>query len=410
MHTDSASSLAALRRTTSLLPSGLVLPGWLLLLLVLAVPSRVEAYPWMIRHDYASCAACHVDPSGGGILTDYGRAQSELLLAMRTQPPGGEGEVSPSTDFLFGAVTLPEWLNLAFAFRGGALLNRTPTFSAVRPVQMLSDVRGAVSVGQLRASASLGFALRRALPASLTPFPENNLVSREHWLGVDLADGAVLLRAGRIVLPFGLRNVEHALWVRETTGTDSNEDQQHGLSVAYNVEGVRAELMGFVGSLQLHPAYYRERGYSGYVELALSPHAALGVSSLMAQARYDLVTRQPFVLRQAHGLFARWAPVRPLVLMVEADALLGQSQGQGTSFGGAGALQADVEVVQGLHLIGTAELLSRPELRGSGGWLSVAWFFNPHAELRVDGILRRTATAGRAADVFSVLGQLHLNL
>jgi hypothetical protein len=31
------------------------------------------AYPWMVKNHYGSCAACHVDPSGGGQLTAFGR-------------------------------------------------------------------------------------------------------------------------------------------------------------------------------------------------------------------------------------------------------------------------------------------------------------------------------------------------
>ena len=48
-----------------------------------AVPGAAHAYPWMIRHGYSGCGVCHVDPSGAGLLTDYGRAQSELLMATR---------------------------------------------------------------------------------------------------------------------------------------------------------------------------------------------------------------------------------------------------------------------------------------------------------------------------------------
>jgi hypothetical protein len=40
--------------------------------------SRADAYPWMIRHEYNNCIACHVDPSGGGMLTPYGRGQSQV--------------------------------------------------------------------------------------------------------------------------------------------------------------------------------------------------------------------------------------------------------------------------------------------------------------------------------------------
>ena len=55
----------------------------LALLLVLAKPAR--AYPWMIRHGYAACMPCHTDPSGAGPLSDYGRAQGDVLLATQSQ-------------------------------------------------------------------------------------------------------------------------------------------------------------------------------------------------------------------------------------------------------------------------------------------------------------------------------------
>jgi hypothetical protein len=87
----------------------------LLLLLLLGglAPLSAEAYPWMIRHGYTSCATCHVDPSGGGMLTSYGRAQSEVLVAVPNGKRVEAGEASPSTGFFFGALELPEWFNLA---------------------------------------------------------------------------------------------------------------------------------------------------------------------------------------------------------------------------------------------------------------------------------------------------------
>src|SRR5262249_37407470 len=45
--------------------------------------TAAKAYPTMIRHGYPQCASCHTDPSGGTLLTRYGRAQSELLLSSR---------------------------------------------------------------------------------------------------------------------------------------------------------------------------------------------------------------------------------------------------------------------------------------------------------------------------------------
>ena len=49
-------------------------------LVAAAIPGRAQAFPWMIHHGYTNCAQCHVDPSGGGALTAYGRPQGEILL------------------------------------------------------------------------------------------------------------------------------------------------------------------------------------------------------------------------------------------------------------------------------------------------------------------------------------------
>src|SRR5262249_45092482 len=59
---------------------GKVKAALLALAVALLWPAAASAYPTMIRHGYTQCASCHTDPSGGTLLTEYGRAQSELLL------------------------------------------------------------------------------------------------------------------------------------------------------------------------------------------------------------------------------------------------------------------------------------------------------------------------------------------
>src|SRR5262245_57728076 len=68
-----------------------------------------HACPDMIRHGYVNCATCHVSPTGGGTLSEYGRALS--LEALSTW--GNEGE----SDFLYGVVKPPSWLLLGGDFR-----------------------------------------------------------------------------------------------------------------------------------------------------------------------------------------------------------------------------------------------------------------------------------------------------
>lgn len=54
----------------------------LLPLLALVAPREAHAYTWMLKHGYQACGACHTDPSGGELLTAYGRMQSEAALSM----------------------------------------------------------------------------------------------------------------------------------------------------------------------------------------------------------------------------------------------------------------------------------------------------------------------------------------
>lgn len=50
-------------------------------LIALFTPKPAHAYAWMIKRGYPSCPACHADPSGGELLTAYGRMISQLTLS-----------------------------------------------------------------------------------------------------------------------------------------------------------------------------------------------------------------------------------------------------------------------------------------------------------------------------------------
>lgn len=374
--------------------------------------SRASAYAWMIRRDYTSCAVCHADPSGGGLLTAYGRAQGEVLLRTRY---GADPEEEPGrvAGFLLGAFELPEELLLGDDVRG-MLLGTSVDGSPVdgRAMLMQADLGAELHVGRFRANGTLGLATDGALGATVVGGEEARLVSRTHWIGVDLgADRNFLLRAGRINMPFGVRLIEHTAWVRTATRSDINTAQQHGVSLAYTGESWRGELMAILGNYQVRPDDYRERGYSFFVEHAPNTHVAIGVSSMIAHADADPTTLSP-TWRHAHGAFARWSPERWLVVTAEGDFVL-YSTPSHNAYGVASFLQADFEPTQGLHLMSTFELQDRdvdamgPSL---GAWGSVAWFFAPHADFRLDGVFQDMVIQGTSLSALSILAQLHVFL
>lgn len=381
-------------------------------LVMLAWTPEAHAYTWMIRHGYTSCAVCHADPSGGGLLTRYGRAQGALLLASRYDPSTDDEVVAKRGELLFGAVTLPDALLLGGAGRGMELYTSVEGQGEAKFILMTADVQADVTLGRVHADASLGFAKDGAFAASVVGDDEGRLVSRTHWLGFDFgADHDILLRAGRINLPFGVRTIEHTAWVRAATRTDNNAAQQHGLSLAFTSTKWRGEAMFIAGNYQVSPDSLRERGYSGFLEFAPSDRYTVGLSSLVTRVERDPLLQTP-LWRQAHGLFARLSPKPWLVLLAEADALL-YSQQIHNAVGAAGWLQADIEPVQGLHLIATLECEDRD--MGSlglsvGGWAGVAWFFVPHADVRVDAVVQSMAVPGAVVTAESVLAQLHFYL
>ena len=372
---------------------------------------RAFAYPWMIRHDYTACSQCHVDPSGAGLMTLYGRAQSEVLL--RTHYKGGEADVDPELGgFVFGLVPLPEQGVRAQVDARALVLHVAPP-SPAPPVDRLILMQADGAVGletpTVRAALTAGFAHEGALPAAVTGSKTDNLVSRQHWAGYGFGeDKQWLARAGRMNVPFGVRSLEHTLWVRSTTKTDINSAQQHGAALSYTGEKLRGELMAVLGNFQLAPRALRERGYAGYVEWAVAPSLALGVSSLTLHTSFEPQERVAS-FRQAHGLFARAVPWKPLVILAEADLLLTSPKRRAIQTGTAAMLQVDLEAVQGVHLILTGEAVDTTLARkplSFGGWASAQWFFLPHVDVRVDAIAQ-LATEGSRLEVVSLLGQFH---
>jgi hypothetical protein len=274
-------------------------------------------------------------------------------------------------------------------------------------ILMQADARAAIRAGPWRAAASAGGVTSEGSAASLG----GSFVSRQHWFGYSFDDDAVLLRAGRIDLPFGIRSVEHTLFVRSATRTDLNDTQQHGVAFAYSGETLRGEVMGIAGNFQVSPDAYRERGYSGYFEWGPHPRAAMGVSSLATHVATDLYLHVANT-RQAHGLFGRVAPWRPLVLLLEGDAVLQRPEGGPSRNGYATMLQADIEPWQGLHLVTTGETY-RPGGPGVSmsysGWFGVNWFFAPHADVRID-VMGRHLGGPIDLNVTAYMGQLHIYL
>ncbi len=416
------------RRT---LRRALLLLSWIGTWVAILVSSRpASAYPWMIRHEYQGCVPCHADPSGAGLLTAYGRAMGENILRTRygSKPPD---EPPVYARLLFG-VPEPDFLLAGGSVRAAYLINTSPgTPVSEQFILMEADLKAQVTLGRFRASGSLGYMQLGSQSYQITQNAQNNLVSREHWLGVDLGeDKPFLLRAGRIDVPFGIRDDNHQLFVRSSmvTQTNINDSAEYGVALSYSGQVVRGEVMAVLGNYQISPDAFRQRGYSGFVEAVVAPKASVGASSLVNYARQDYLSDTLGAalfntVRQVHGVFARLAPAPPLVLLVEADATVTTGSAGATTAprttapGFAGLVEADLELTQGLHLLPAVETWIQGDYAAGAGpattaksysaWAGVLWFFAPHADFRVDFV---ATTVLDSPLQYYLLPQLHLYL
>lgn len=390
----------------------LILAVWLAPAVVLLWTAPAQAYPWMIQHEYTGCGVCHTDPSGGYLLTAYGRAQTQTLLSTWGHGPPGD-EVDSRSQFAWG-VSLPEALDLGVAVRNLYLVSKPSGAPArTRFVQMQADARARVTVGSFEAAGSLGFVHEGAYAAAVTRWETNNVVSREFWLGARLGeDQATVLRGGRLSLPFGIRTENHILYARSRTRTDLDTHQQWGVSVFHQTESFRAEIMGIAGNYQISPDDYRERGYSGYFELVLAPRAALGVSSLVTSAALDPEVAVSAV-RGAHGPFVRWGPTADLAVLAEVDVVHRTPEQVSTELGLVSLAGLDWELTRGVHGLLTFELETprfQEALWSHRQWLSAVWFLYPHIDLRLDAFLSHDQYGPQSVDAVNALGQVHVSL
>lgn len=372
------------------------------LLAVGLVSDSAHAYAWMIRHGFAECGGCHIDPMGGETLTGMGRVTGQTLMASDF---GGK-EPSDAAMFLFG-IAEPDSVRLGGSFRALNIYNFETNNPTTFPMQM--DQYGAILAGKLVVAWSVGVSradsrFEHSSKARLFGNIEDEgmiAVSRNHWLGYKFTED-LMVRAGRINLPFGLRTPDHTMWVRSETLTDRESDQQHGVSVAYSSGRFRGELMASLGNFQVSGDQFRERGYSGFLEYSLAPRLAVGISSMLLTPRRELEVDQRAVRRQAHGITGRYSPFQKLVLLTEMNVV----RKTGAGFGYVGMATADYEPLRGMHLALTGEAVNRgtaaDEIDGEGPgrgenrfgvWSTINWFLLPHVDLRVDLVLRQRRAA-----------------
>jgi hypothetical protein len=222
-------------------------PAWLLAALWIALASlsfsrSAAAYPQYVFKGLGDCNACHHSPTGGGLLNHWGRASLDPTWGGSLENVWGHSDLSSPPPA--PAVDLGADVRLLGLFGTDSDGTIGPIF-----VPMLAELGGAAAWQ------------RWTLYGALTPRSVGTtylLASREHGLQ-DSFDGSLQLRAGRMVLPFGIRQPDHTQYVRSDFALDKY-DQSYGLELDWRGAAWSLFASGFVGDLTGRPDDRQERG------------------------------------------------------------------------------------------------------------------------------------------------------
>ncbi len=180
----------------------------LILLYVLSVAvQRATAFPEMTRHGYTQCTACHVSPSGGSILTPYGRQLAGELMSTWSY--------TRESQFLHGA--LPESMDESNLMFGGDVRSiqihrEDSTAKDGKFFLMQANFDLAYRKGPVTAAISIG-----QIEEPLSGRVQGNLYANKYYGMYNLTD-ALAIRAGRFYPQFGINMPDHVLVTKTGAG------------------------------------------------------------------------------------------------------------------------------------------------------------------------------------------------
>jgi hypothetical protein len=271
------------------------------------------------------CSQCHYSPSGGGMLTSWGRDESGDTISM-----GGDGA------FLHGLVTPPSWLGIGGDFRLAALStdvgSPSGADSAVFPMQ--ADLYLRVALGEAWSlNGTIGIrGIQRPDDGSIggrISAAGSNFMTREHYLMWRPSATGPYARIGRFFAPYGLRFVEHIYYVRRYTGFNLYEEtynasggyvsddwEVHATAFAPTPKTGTIELIRGVGP----PEY----GAAGYGEMRFAKMSALAAQFRVGHS--DLQARY-----QVGGIGKLWLEKAKMLVLGEGDFIKQTFSGPGYS-------------------------------------------------------------------------------
>jgi hypothetical protein len=196
--------------------------------IVVGWAANAAAEPKFLSKQYTRCTTCHISPTGGALLSAYGRSLSHRELSTTGAPMsshgGEEDQPAPGEEsFLWGALgdRLGN-LELGVELRPSYLRYAFLGISSDRNLLMNADVLAAYKVNDWVLYGQVGRELDDG---------EFTVDSSEYWAGYQPEEG-LGFRAGRFLPAYGVRFADHTSYNRSFMGL-AQYDQVFGVEVSH---------------------------------------------------------------------------------------------------------------------------------------------------------------------------------
>ena len=379
---------------------------FIFLLAAAGLASTASAEPTFLAKQYTRCTACHYSPTGGGLLTSYGRLLSHRELSTTggdsaAPPSGAEDDPRGEQEFLYGALGHALGpMHLGIEMRPSQLRIGYPGGHQDMSLLMNLDLVGALQKNGWTAYGTIGREPPNSAERAGRTLPDAAVISYEHWVSYETSTG-FRVRAGRFLPAYGVRFADHTTYTRTDLDLDRN-DQVYGLEVGATVGSSLVQVMVSPGKAEaiLHDESHRGFSTAGRWQIDLSPRATI-IGSGFYRHQTD-ADPQSGALGAAFGL----APAHRLSIWTEADAKVQPKSAGGHSW--VVVNETSVEVYRGIWLKVSPQVHTSTEAPGSSDFRRIVFAADllPRTHWNVNLSYYRDHAFNATTSV--VLTQLHL--
>ncbi len=339
-------------------------------ILIIIGSSFAEAFPEMSRIGYQNCVSCHVSPTGGGVLTPYGRGMASDILSTwhyDGEESIGHGLIKNKDGKEFQT---PDWIQVGGESRWIQTYVDNLQATQRQWFAMQNEIETALKFSNFSIVGNLN--IEGGPPNS----PDTGLLVSERLFGMFNLTDETYLRAGKYLLPFGIDQANHTSVISKGLGWDEGSESDN-FEVGYIGEKYNLILttdFGRPDNLSLKS----ERGVALNLAYNLQTTHKLGWSTFSGNSNDNT--------RLVTGPYAILGFFRKLVLLSQFDMQFKDSKDPAVSEqrGFVVFNRLQYEVVKGLHPYvihqiaypNSSTVTSRYDSYGGG----LMWFPRPHFE------------------------------